>query len=172
MVDVYIVVYSLLGILICLPALLVVLNLLMPQITGRIETRLEQTPGKSFFLGVPVTAAFLLWIAIASNVPLGVVQGTAFLAGFLGMGLGTLGAAGMARLLAKRVKVLAKPNSEMMNWLRGAVMYELACLFPIVGWFLFAPIVGITVMGAAVFGLLGWLPRPALNEQISVASNQ
>lgn len=172
MVDVYIVVYSLLGILICLPALLMALNLLMPKITSRIETRLEQTPGKSFFLGMPVTAAFLLWIAIATNIPLGLMQGTAFVAAFIGMGLGTLGAAGMSRLLAKRVSVLAKPNSEAMNWLRGAIIYELACLFPIVGWFLFAPIVGITVIGAAVFGLLGWLPRPTVSEQITVASNQ
>lgn len=172
MVDVYIVVYSLLGILICLPALLMALNLLMPQITSRIETRLERTPGKSFFLGVPVTAAFLLWIAITANVPLGLVRGTAFLAAFIGMGLGTLGAAGMSRLLAKRITLLASPNSQAMNWLRGAVVYELACLFPLVGWFLFAPIVGITVLGAAVFGLLGWLPRPTVNEQIVVASNQ
>ncbi len=172
MVDVYIVVYSLLGILICLPALLLALNLLMPQITGRIETRLERTPGKSFFLGVPVTAAFLLWIAITANVPIGVVRGTAFVATFVGMGLGTLGAAGMSRLLAKRITVLANPSSQAMNWLRGAVMYELACLFPIVGWFLFAPIVGITVLGAAVFALLGWLPRPTVSEQIVVASNQ
>lgn len=171
MVDVYIVVYSLLGILICLPALLLALNLLMPQITARIETRLEQTPGKSFFLGVPVTAAFLLWIAITANVPIGVVRGTAFVAAFVGMGLGTLGAAGMSRLLAKRI-TLTKPTSEAMNWLRGAVMYELACLFPIVGWFLFAPIVGITVLGAAVFGLLGWLPRPTVSEQVVVAGNQ
>lgn len=172
MVDVYIVVYSFLGILICLPALLLALNLLMPQITGRIETRLEQTPGKSFFLGVPITAAFLLWIAITANVPIGVVRGTAFIAAFVGMGLGTLGAAGMSRLLAKRVTVLANPSSQAMNWLRGAVIYELACLFPIVGWFLFAPIVGITVLGAAVFGLLGWLPRPAVSEQIVAAGNQ
>jgi hypothetical protein len=172
MVDVYIVVYSLLGILICLPALLLALNLLMPQITGRIETRLERTPGKSFFLGVPVTAAFLLWIGITANVPLGVVRGTAFLAAFVGMGLGTLGAAGISRLLAKRFTLLANPSSQAMNWLRGAVMYELACLFPIVGWFLFAPIVGITVLGAAVFGLLGWLPRPAVSEQVAVVSNQ
>lgn len=171
MVDVYIVVYSLLGILICLPALLLTLNLLMPQITARIETRLEQTPGKSFCLGVPVTAAFLLWIAITANVPIGVVRGTAFVAAFVGMGLGTLGAAGMSRLLAKRI-TLTKPTSEAMNWLRGAVMYELACLFPIVGWFLFAPIVGITVLGAAVFGLLGWLPRPTVSEQVVVAGNQ
>ena len=84
MVDVYIVVYSLLGILICLPALLMALNLLMPQTTTHIVTRLEQTPGKSFFLGIPVTAAFLLWIAITANVPLGLVRGTAFLAAFLG----------------------------------------------------------------------------------------
>ncbi len=171
MVDVYIVVYSLLGSLICLPALLLTLNLLMPQITARIETRLEQTPGKSFFLGVPVTAAFLLWIAITANVPIGVVRGTAFVAAFVGMGLGTLGAAGMSRLLAKRI-TLTKPTSEAMNWLRGAVMYELACLFPIVGWFLFAPIMGITVLGAAVFGLLGWLPRPTVSEQVVVAGNQ
>jgi Na+/melibiose symporter-like transporter len=171
MVDVYIVVYSLLGILICLPALLIALNLLMPTITSRIETRLEQTPGKSFFLGVPVTAVFLLWIAITANIP-GPGQGSAFLAGFIGMGLGTLGAAGMSRLLAKRVTLLANPSSQALNLLRGAVMYELACLFPIVGWFLFAPIVGITVMGAATFGLLGWLPRPTVREQVVVTSQQ
>ncbi|WP_420640759.1 hypothetical protein [Candidatus Leptofilum sp.] len=171
MVDVYIVVYTLLGILICLPALLLALNLLMPKITQRIETRLEKTPGKSFVLGVPVTAAFLLWIAITANIP-GLGQGSAFLAAFVGMGLGTLGAAGMSRLLAKRVQVLVSSSSEALSLLRGAVMYELACLFPIVGWFLFAPVVGITVIGAAVFGLLGWLPRPSVSEQVVVASQQ
>ena len=171
MVDVYIVVYSLLGILICLPALLLALNLLMPRITSRIETRLERTPGKCFFLGIPVTAAFLLWIAITANVPLGLVRGTAFAAAFVGMGLGTLGAAGISRLLARRITLFTSPNSEAVNWLRGAVMYELACLFPIVGWFIFAPVVGITLLGAAVFGLLGWLPRPTISEQIGVAGN-
>lgn len=171
MVDVYIVVYSLLGMLICLPALLLALNLLMPQVTRRIETRLEQTPGKSFFLGVPVTAAFLLFVAIAANIP-GVGQGSAFLVGFIGMGLGTVGAAGMARLLAKRVTLLASPSSEVLNLLRGAAIYELACLFPIVGWFLFAPIVGITVLGAATFGLLGWLPRRAVQEPVVVVGER
>ncbi|MCB8976957.1 MAG: hypothetical protein H6657_05965 [Ardenticatenaceae bacterium] len=171
MVDVYIVVYSLLGMLICLPALLLALNLLMPQVTHRIETRLEQTPGKSFFLGVPVTAAFLLFIAITANIP-GLGQASAFLAAFIGMGLGTVGAAGLSRLLARRVTLLASPSSDVLNLLRGAVIYELACLFPIVGWFLFAPVVGITVLGAATFGLLGWLPRRAVSEPVAVASNQ
>jgi len=169
MADVYTVVYTLIGILICLPAALVALNLLLPHLTERVHTRLDQTPGKSFFLGVPVTAAFLLWIAITVNVNLGVVRGTAFVAAVVGMGLGTLGAAGMARLLAARLTPLTQPASRMMNLLRGAVMYELACLFPIVGWFLFAPIVGITVMGAAVFALLGWLPKPVSRESSAVS---
>jgi hypothetical protein len=170
MADVYIVVYSLIGILICLPALLMGLNLLMPNITSRIETRLEQTPGKSFFLGLPVTAVFLLWVLVAADVSLGVVRGSAFVVALIGMGLGTLGAAGMSRLLAKRVTILAKPSSEAMNWLRGAVIYELSCLFPLVGWFIFAPFVGITVIGAAVFGLLGW--RSVVSNQLPVVSNQ
>ncbi|MCP4419787.1 MAG: hypothetical protein GY805_24510 [Chloroflexi bacterium] len=172
MADVYTVVYILLGILICLPALLMALNLLMPKITSRIETRLEKTPGKSFFLGLPVTAVFLLWIAITAEASVSVVRGSAFFVAFIGMGLGTLGAAGMSRLLAKRVALLAKPRSEAINWLRGAVVYELSCLFPLVGWFIFAPLVGITVVGAAVFGLLGWLPRPVGSNQLPVVSNQ
>jgi hypothetical protein len=69
--------------------------------------------------------------SITANTPIGVVRGTAFVAAFVGMG--TLGAAGMSRLLAKRIALLTIPNSQAMNWLRGAVMYELACLFPIGG---------------------------------------
>ena len=36
------------------------------ELTGRAATRLTRTPGWSFFMGVPVTAAVGLWIAIAS----------------------------------------------------------------------------------------------------------
>jgi hypothetical protein len=163
MADVYIVTLSLLGILLSLPALLVALNLLLPQATAGAAARLERTPGKCFLLGVPVTAAFLLYVAIAAQLPFGPLRATAWLAGFAGMGVGTLGAAGMARLLGTRLASLAGPASPLASLVRGALVYELACLVPIVGWFLFAPLVGVTVVGAAVFGLLHWLPRTALN---------
>jgi len=78
----------------------------------------------------------------------------------------------MARLLGERIRPLAKPNSDMMNLLRGAIVYELACLVPFVGWFIFAPLVGITVLGAAVFALIGWMPKPVIREQLAVNSNQ
>ena len=172
MTDVYIVVFTLIGILLSLPALLVALNLLLPNVTSNAATRLAKTPGRSFVLGVPVTMAFILFITIASQVPFGPIRATAFLAAIVGMGLGTVGAAGMARMLGERISPLSGPASNLKNLIRGSVVYELACLFPIVGWFLFIPLAGVTVMGAAVFGLLGWLPRPVSQTVEQPTTNQ
>ena len=158
MADVYIVVYTLIGILITLPALLVALNLVFPKVTTRTAKRLTRTPFKSFFMGLPLVAFLSLWIAMTMEAPFGALRATAFAAALFGMGLGTLGAAGMARSFGSRISELVNPASEMMNLLRGAVVYELACLFPIIGWFLFAPIIGTTVIGAAIFGIIGWVP--------------
>lgn len=160
MADVYIVLFTLIGILLSLPALLVALNLLLPKVTTRAYLRLQQTPGQSFLLGIPVLSAFLLWIAITANIPIGPVKATAFLAAFVGMSVGTIGAAGLSRLLAERLDALSAPRSRLTHLVRGAVVFELACLVPIVGWFLFAPVAGIMLLGAATFALLGWLPHP------------
>ncbi len=163
MADVYTVTLIIIGLLISLPALLVGLNLLMPGVTIRAQVRLRETPGKSFGLGAVLTAVFLLIILVTFQIP---GPGQAFGVGFAvaAMGLGTLGAAGMARLLGERIRPLVKPNSDMMNLLRGAVVYELACLVPFVGWFIFAPLVGMMVLGAAVFALIGWMPKPLVRE--------
>ena len=75
------------------------------------------------------------------------------------MGLATIGAGGMARLLGERIGDHSSPHSEMHNLVRGSIVYLLACLTPIVGWFLFVPIVGIAIVGAATFGLLNWMPK-------------
>jgi len=171
MADVYTVTFIMIGILISLPALLVGLNLLMPGTTIRVQVRLRETPGKSFGLGAVLTAVLLIIILITVQIP-GPGQAFAFGLAIIGMGLGCLGAAGMARLLGERIRPLAKPNSDMMNLLRGAIVYELACLVPFVGWFIFAPLVGMTVLGSAVFALIGWMPKPVIREQLAVNSNQ
>ena len=85
---------------------------------------------------------------------------------FIGLGIGSIGGAGMARLLGNRLAPIARPNSTLTNLVRGAVVYEFACLVPFVGWFLFIPIAGITAVGAAAFALLGWIPKT------TVISNQ
>lgn len=159
MADVYIVLFTLIGMLVSLPALLVALNLLFPKASTHAAIRLQQTPVKSFLFGIPITSAFLLWIAITSNVPLGAVKATAFIAAFVGMGVGTVGAAGLTRILAERLSFLSPESSRLTHLVRGGLVFELACLFPIVGWFLFAPITGIALIGAGAFALLGWIPR-------------
>ncbi|MCA9935901.1 MAG: hypothetical protein H6662_05140 [Ardenticatenaceae bacterium] len=174
MADVYTVLFTLIGMLISLPGLLVALNLLLPKAAQRTQTRLQTTPGKSFALGLVVTAVLAFFILLFRNGG-GPGQFLAISTAVLGMGLGTIGAAGMSRLLSEKLAPISQPYSELKNLLRGAVVYELACLFPIVGWFLFAPLVGITVLGAAAFALLNWLPRPADVETavpIPATSNQ
>ncbi|MEM7334998.1 MAG: hypothetical protein AAF490_23175 [Chloroflexota bacterium] len=153
MADVYTVTFIVIGMLLSLPGLLVGLNLLMPNLTQRIETRISEKPGRNLFVGVPITAAFALWIAVASNTGSGVLRGSAFLAGGVWMALGTIGAAGLARMLGNRLKPLTSPTSELTNLVRGAVVFEFACLFPLVGWFVFAPIIGIMLVGAAFSSL-------------------
>lgn len=171
MADVYTVTLSVIGILISVPALLVAINLLMPDVTKRAQTRLAQTPGRSFWLGAPITAAFALFIAITSQVNIGAVQAMAFIAALLFMGIGSIGGAGLSRLLGERIRPLSNPNSELTNLIRGAVMYELAALVPIVGWFLFAPLAAITLVGAAAFALVKWLPKPA-SQAVSRSAGQ
>ena len=175
MTDVYIVVFTLIGILLSLPALLVALNLLLPNVTRHAAARLDHHPYQSFGLGLFVTSLFLAFILITANVAFGPVRAMSFFATFAGMGLGTLGAAAMSRLLGQRLSHLATPNSELTNLVRGAVVYELACLFPLVGWFVFIPLVGVTVMGAAALGLLDrvWqMAKKPAPVQLAVSSQQ
>lgn len=170
MADVYTVTFIIIGILISVPALLLAFNLLMPRLTNRAHARLTQTPVKCFFLGLPVTGIILLYAVGMFQSNVGLLQTSAFITAVLGMGLGTVGGAGMARLLASRLTPLASPHSQLMNLLRGAVLFELACLVPFVGWFLFIPVAGITAMGAATFALLNWNRKPTPVPAVSQPS--
>jgi hypothetical protein len=171
MADVYTVTFILIGILISVPALLVAFNLLMSSVTQRAHARLDQTPVKSFFLGLPVTGFVILYALTAFQSHAGLLQASAFIVTIGGMGIGSIGGAGMARLLAARLLPLSNPHSKIRNLLCGAVLYELACLVPFVGWFLFIPIAGITAVGAATFALLGWAPHSVTGNQLSVIGN-
>lgn len=168
MAEVYTVTVTLIGILVSLPALLVAINLLYPRLTQRIQQRLEETPRRSFVMGLPITAVFL-----SLGLPLAGAGGPAQAAGILllilFMGVGSLGGAGFSRLLAQRLNTISQPHSQLISLLRGALLYELACLTPLVGWFLFIPLAGITLIGATSFALLGWLPRRPPAEDLTIS---
>ncbi len=159
MADVYTYLFITLGILLSVPAILVAFNLLMPNVVTRVHARLDKTPGKSFALGLPITLLLGLFAVANFESSVGFLQMLAFITLFLIMAVGTVGGAGIARLLGERLAPQSQPNSRMAFLLRGAVVFELACLAPIVGWLVFAPIMGITAIGATVFAFLKWVPK-------------
>jgi hypothetical protein len=168
MADIYIVVFSVIGFLISYPGLMASLNLMLPKVTDSAYQRLAGTPGKSFMLGLPVAAAFALWIAITANIGVGPVQALAFIAALIWMTLGALGGAAMCRLLGERISEWNQSGTAIGNIVRGAIIYELAFMFPILGWFVVLPISSIVVLGAAIFGLFGWVPKQKLDPARTV----
>jgi hypothetical protein len=160
MADVYIVVFTVIGFLISYPGLMAALNLMLPKVTDSAYQRLAQTPGKSFLLGLPVAAGFSLWILVMANLGAGPLQALAFIAALIWMTLGALGSAGLTRLLGERITEWNQKGTAVGNIIRGAIIYELAFLFPVLGWFVVLPVSSIVVLGAAIFGLLGWVPKP------------
>lgn len=158
MADVYAVVFFLIGLFLSVPALLLALTLLLPRVTERAEIRLRRTPVKCFFAGLPILGFVLLFFGAASGAG-GVVAGLGFIVLGLGMAAGSIGGAGMMRLLSGKLGRLAG-DTPWKNMLRGAFIFELACLVPVVGWFVFLPLIATTTLGAAAFALVGWVPRP------------
>lgn len=161
MTEVYTVTLSIIGFLVTYPGLAAALNLLLPGPTGKAYERLAYTPVKSFVVGLFVGGLFLLPAGVLIGAGPGPVKAIGFLIGLVGGGLATIGAAGMARLLGERIAGLNQGDMPTLGQIvRGAVVYELACLVPAIGWFLFLPIVWFMLMGAAAFGLVGWGAKP------------
>jgi len=159
MTDVYIITLSIVGFLVTSPGLAAAINLFFPKMTGTAYLRIKQTPIKAFFAGLPVTLFFAFWVVVLISAA-GPLQGLAFALGTVWLGILTIGTSAMARLLGERLAGMISGGTELGNILRGAVIYELATLVPLVGWFLFTPIMSQVAVGAAMFGLVGWAPRP------------
>ncbi len=167
MADVYTVTFSVIGLLLTWPALLITLNLLFPSLSKRMAGRLGSAPGTSFMVGLPATAVLVFLILVAFDNGSGLMQAAAFLtAGFL-FALWMLGSAGFARLLGGRMGIMAQ-QSELKRLAWGAMLFVLAMLFPVIGWFFFLPVTGIMAVGSAVSSVR--LRRKSDEERIVVES--
>lgn len=150
--DVYTVTLIIVGILITVPALLIALNLLLPRFTERIQQRAQANPVMGLVLGGIVGLAAVLLVAILAQAP-GPLRTLAWVAGLVLAAVGALGAAGISRLLGLRLGQWSAPTSRLNNLVRGAVIYELAALVPLLGWFVFLPLMALIGLGTAVLAL-------------------
>jgi hypothetical protein len=135
---------------------------------GRTERRLVQTPWLCFFIGAGFLAAYLVPVIILFNLPGGGFKLMGFVAVLGLLAFTSLGAAGLAAIMGQR---LGLDSSAAGATIRGAVAMELAAVFPLIGWFIFIPVTFIVALGATLFALLGWMPRPS-QRPVSLPNNQ
>ena len=159
MADVFAVFGTLLALGIALPGMLLTWRLLWPHVVDRARQRIGQTPWACFALGLFLLGLFFIPVIILLNVPLQGAQLMGFIAIFLLMAFASLGGAGLAELLARRLHAAGVETSAAGATIRGAVALELAAIFPFVGWFIFIPLAFVISLGATVFALLKWVPR-------------
>jgi hypothetical protein len=148
------------GIVASLTGLLVAVALLLPNHAGMAERALDETPKRCFWRGMALLVILILgFIAIGNPLPLIKLVGFLMLMGVAG--LITLGCAGMARLMGRRIGEMSGARSSLGCLVRGGLAYSIGVMFPIVGWWLLAPLSAVCAAGA------GWIsvrptPRPEM----------
>ena len=147
--------------------------LLMPLQTGRAEQALETSPNRCFVSGLPLFLVFVVAFLLLQT-PHPLVKLFSFLL-FLGLGAVLLvGAAGMAHLMGKRIGEMSGARTSFGMLVRGSFVFSGAVFFPILGWWLFAPLSALFALGAGVRAL--WPQRravlPPVMPDLDIAGRQ
>jgi hypothetical protein len=147
------------------PGMLTTWSLLFPNVIERARKRVERTPWSTFWMGIVGLIGVTIPIAILLALPFAPAKFLGWVGIFLALTFASLGAAGIAAQMGTRLARRAKPDmSEVATFVWGAVAFELAAIFPVLGWFIIIPLGIITSMGAAIFAILNWMPKPQLRS--------
>lgn len=153
MSDVAAIVATVLAALLAMPSIALVYGVFFPGFARRAEMRVTRNPIATFFVGL-VSGAIILAFAAALG------QGNAamkLMSAIVAMGGGWAALSGMSGIAARIGHATASPVDRERPWraiVRGSVIMELACLFPLVGWLLIYPIAIVTGLGAAALALI------------------
>jgi hypothetical protein len=143
---------SVLGFAAALVGLVLWTALLFPRPAAAARAGLESRPGRCFLTGLFLVVLLGVPMLALLRSPNGLAKLAGWIAALPLLTILVLGFAGMAQLLGERLRPLAPALTPLGALVRGAVLLELAALLPFAGWFLFAPVVGITLVGAGALG--------------------
>jgi Na+/melibiose symporter-like transporter len=143
------------------PAMMTTWWLLFPKLTDRAQHRIALTPWRTAFMGIAGAIGAAVPIAILMALPFGPAQFFGWLGIFMTITFATIGASGLAAHLGARAAERAgQPVSAVKSFLIGAVALELSAAFPILGWLVLLPATILFSLGASIFAVLRWQPRP------------
>jgi hypothetical protein len=150
--------------------LLITVSLAMPKQTGMAEYALETAPRRCFLSGL----GMLLLLLSSFRFLQAPLPGMKLVGILLLLALGavlTLGAAGLAQLLGRRIGEMSGARTSFGTLVRGSLVYSLAMGFPLIGWYLFLPLSAVCALGAGAVAL--WSRRrPAPLTPSPVAEQQ
>lgn len=145
--DVMAVVFAVLGLLLALPGLWLLCRGLWPEQVQVAENDCAKALWKPFLVGLlPGGLVFAVVSQSGAMGPIGGILAIGLLSIFVVYA--SVGIAGLATLVGKR---LASPRDIERPWLatlRGGVIVEVSCLIPFVGWFILLPLAFILGSGA------------------------
>ncbi len=148
------VIFIAIGVGISLVAFFTVVNVLFGRLVTRIEEKSDESPGRSFFLGLLNTAfiavlSLALW-SIAENSGIGILAiPSLILLALFAIGV-IFGGTALVRTIGKRLYADREERTQML-W--GGLITVLACAVPYIGWFLLLPYLLLRGFGAFLMTL-------------------
>lgn len=162
--------FSVVGLLIALPALWLTLSALWPGLGGRAQSASSDKLWKSFLIGLPVVAVVVVLVGIFSKLPEGVGGLLSISAISVGLLMANFGLTALATVIGRR---LPSPKDEQRPWLvtlRGAILLEFSLAVPVVGWFLLFPLA--LVIGVGTFIRALYYGKGQGKSKESISSNE
>lgn len=150
MADVFKILFLILGALICTVSYWLMFSALFGPTVARAQQALETRPWRTFFTGaLTAVPMILLGIVMASN-GAGPIKllGVTLLMALVTAAL--FGSTGLVWMVGRGLGNPQIPSHNGALVFRGGSVVSIACVFPLVGWFLVLPAVLIVGFGAAL----------------------
>lgn len=153
--------FVILGFLLAFPGLWLLCRGLWPQTVANAAAVCQNGLVKSFFAGLPMTAAMGIGAMALGNLgPAGKIAAAAVVCFYLM--IANCGVAGLATTIGERLPSRVDAGQVWRATLRGGVALELSYLLPILGWFVILPVSVTVGCGACLIALFrGFVARSA-----------
>ncbi len=140
-------------VILSLTSVAVTVALLLPNVSKNSSSALSNHPWRSFLLGllggVPAIAAILLF-----RVPVPLIKLCGVVLGLIVLAVGTIGGAGLALRLGDQIGEISGAKTSLGSLVRGGILFSLAAMFPLIGWYIIAPISVTCALGAGIQAIL------------------
>jgi hypothetical protein len=148
--DALTVVSLIVGTCLALWAMIIGMAMLFTRRAGQAAAHLERSPAGALLIGAVLTFAVAAANVVLQQAPNGLVRllGWSLIYGALSISL--VGASGLAILVGGRIQRMDGRMSAFSGLMRGAAFIVIAGLLPLLGWFLFIPLILMFSLGAGL----------------------